>query len=253
MIDIRIVCSHDAVKLAETLMRLLEAEEHRVRLTYGRQALSELEDARGARDAVLLIWSPNARSQTYMLEWVRNIEPARLVEIARETHANDWPPIKRLAAVIDFTNWRGQRGARSWKALTERLDAITRALGPPTLPTRTLLAASVAGMAAVVGVAMVRGDGPVETQIGPTPLSEVAVTQPNAGVGGPLNATEPASLEDGVLRVRHFRHIELIEPLPVEPLANLPEYEEYELRNRTLLERLNAYNPLRRASDDPAQ
>ena len=83
MIDVRIICTHDAVKLAEMLTRLLEAEEHRVRLTYGRQAMSELEEARDARDAVLLIWSPDARSQTYMLEWARNIDPVALVEIAR--------------------------------------------------------------------------------------------------------------------------------------------------------------------------
>jgi len=251
MIDVRIVCTHDAVKLAEMLMRLLEAEEHRVRLSYGRQALGELEEARAARDAVLLIWSPNARSQTYMLEWARNIEPSRLVELASDT--SDWPSIKRHAAVIDFSNWRGQRGARSWKALNERLNELARSLGPWQPPTKALLAMGFASVAAVAGVVMVRGTATVENAITPSPLEDVATNDPSAGVGGPLDAVEPASLEDELLHVRQFRTPERIEALPLAPLAHLPEFEEYELRNRTLLERLTALNPLRRDSDDTAQ
>lgn len=247
MIDVRIICAHDAVKLADLLTRLLEAEEHRVRLTYGRQSLSELEDARGARDAVLLIWSPNARSQSYMIEWARNIDPSRLIEIAQDT--GDWPTIKRLAAVIDFTNWRGQRGARSWKALTERLGAITRMMGPPEYPTRALMAAGFAGMAVVTGAVGARLTAPDPSAIDPTPFEEVAIVNPDDGMGGSLSVIEPASLEDLELSVRRFRTIELIDPLPAEPLASLPEYEEHDLRDRTLLERLNAYNPLRRDDD----
>lgn len=244
MIDIRIVCAHDAAKLAETLMRLLEAEQHRVRLTYGRQALHELDETQGGRGAVLLIWSPNARSQSYMREWARKIEPVRLIEIAHDT--GDWPAIKRMSAVIDFTNWRGQRGARSWKALNERIGAIARAQEPPQLPTKTLLAAGVAGMAAVTGALMVRVNVPAENQIAPTPFEEVAILNPDDGVGGPLSAVEPASLEDDILRVRHFRPVSLIDSSPGETLAALPKLESYELREPTLLERLSAYNPLRR-------
>jgi len=33
MVDIRIVCARDAVKTAETLRRLLEAEQHRVNVS----------------------------------------------------------------------------------------------------------------------------------------------------------------------------------------------------------------------------
>jgi hypothetical protein len=247
MIDVRIVCSHDALKLAEMLMRLLEAEQHRVRLAYGRQALGELEEARGAEDAVLLIWSPNARAQTYMLEWAHNIDPRRLVEIARD--ASDWPSIKRVAGVIDFTSWRGQRGARAWKALTERLNDIERALGPYRLPTKTMAAMGLVGVAAVAGAVMIRTNN-VEPQVEPVPLEEIAATDPGLGIGGPLSAMEPASIEEE-LHVRHFRQFEPIEALPHEALASVPELEQFELRDRTLLERLAAYNPLRRLDDDP--
>lgn len=244
MIDVRIVCTHDAVKLAETLTRLLEAEEHRVRLTYGRQALHELEDARGAKDAVLLIWSPNARSQTYMLEWARNIEAHRLIEIARET--SDFPVIKRLAAVIDFSNWKGQRGARSWKALNERLAAIARSFEPPELPVKQMVAAGFATVAVASGSLLAGMSRPAETPIVPIPLEEAAVVDPNAGIGGSLDIVEPASDPTGQIAARRYRQIELIDPLPQQSLAGLPAYEEYVLRDRTILETLNAYNPLRR-------
>jgi DNA-binding NtrC family response regulator len=116
MIDVRIICTYDAAKLAETLTRLLEAEEHRVRLTIGRQAMTELDSALETRDAVLLIWSPDARSQTYMLEWARRIEEARVIDI---TLTPDWPRLGRKSTVaIDFTQWRGERSERAaWNAL----------------------------------------------------------------------------------------------------------------------------------------
>jgi hypothetical protein len=117
MIDVRIICTYDALKLAETLTRLLEAEEHRVRLSVGRQSLSELETARCERDAVLVIWSPDARSQIYMLEWANKIDATRLVEISLA----DPPRVARKATVIDFSHWRGERGERAaWNALNDR-------------------------------------------------------------------------------------------------------------------------------------
>jgi hypothetical protein len=238
----------DAVKLAEMLTRLLEAEEHRVRLTYGRQALLELQDARDTKDAVLLIWSPNARSQTYMLEWARNIEPHRLIEIARET--SDFPVIKRLAAVIDFSNWKGQRGARGWKALNERLAAIARSFEPPQLPVKQMVAAGVATFAVAGGSLLAGMNSPTETQIVPVPLEEAAVVDSDAGIGGSLDIVEPASDPTGEISVRRYREIELIDPLPQQSLAGLPAYEEYVLRDRTILETLNAYNPLRRSGDE---
>jgi hypothetical protein len=251
MIDVRIICSHDAVKLAEMLTRLLEAEEHRVRLTYGRQSLLELEDATEARDAVLLIWSPDARSQSYMLEWARNIDPSRLVEIARGT--SDWHPIKRLAAVIDFSNWRGERGARAWKTLTERLGVIARALEPPKpVPAKALMAMGVASVAAVAGALAVRVNMPLEQIATPAPLEEIAAIDPASGIGGPLSAIEPASLEDEKLRLRHYPELA---PLDTtwEPLSSLVEYQEVELRDPTLRERFDgALNTLGLRSDEPS-
>jgi len=236
MIDVRIVCTHDAAKLAETLTRLLEAEEHRVRLTYGRQALLELEDAREARDAVLLIWSPDARSQTYMLEWARNIEPSRLIEIARGT--TDYPAIKRLAAVIDFSQWRGQRGARAWKSLTERLATITRALSPQApVPAKAIWAVGIASAAAVAGAVVVRVNAPTEG-LPVTPLEEVAAADMEVGVGGALTAIEPASFEE-IIRLRRIPELEPIDMTPSVPLAPLPVYQEPELRDATILERLD--------------
>ena len=165
-------------------MRLLEAEDHRVRLTYGRQALSELEEARAGQDAVLLIWSPNARSQTYMLEWAHSIPPSRLAEIAQGTH--DCPPMKRLAAVVDFTNWRGQRGARAWKALVERLNTIAGGLGPMRVPTKAIAAVSFAGVAAVASGMMLR-PADIERQITPVPLEDIATN--DLGLRGALGLT----------------------------------------------------------------
>ncbi len=250
MSNVRIVCAHDAVKLAEMLTRLLEAEEHRVRLSYGRRALSELEDASRTQDAVVLIWSPNARSQTYMIEWARTIEPARLVEISCAT--GDWPAIKRVAPVIDFTPWRGERGARAWKLLNERLSAVARTYAPQKpIPVKAFVAMGFAGAAAAAGALMVRVDASVETGPAPASLTDVAVTDFEAGMGGPLTAIEPASMDDGQLRTHRYREFAPIAAPPAEPLARLPELPELELRDPTMLERLQALNPLRREGGDP--
>ncbi len=249
MIDVHMVCSHDALKLAEMLMRLLEAEEHRVRLSYGRQALGALDEAAGSPDAVILIWSPNARAQTYMHAWAQRIEPRRLVELA--LGASDWPTIKRVAPVIDFTGWRGQRGARPWKALTERLHAVAGALGPHRAPTKAMMAIGLAGVAAVASAVMTRPETPIEHLEVGAPLEELTATDSHIGVGGPLTAIEPASIEDEVLSMRRFRAIEPITDQATDPLAPVPEFELLELRDRTFLERLNAYNPLRRRSQEP--
>jgi hypothetical protein len=246
MLEIRIVCAHEAIPLAEMLMRLLEAEEYRVRMSYGRQSLQDLEETSASQSLVLLIWSPNARSQTYMIEWARTIEPAHLIEIAH--HVSDCPPIKRLAAVIDFTNWRGQRGARCWKSLDERLAAIIRAR-TQKVPLRTLATIGAAGLAAV-SAAVVMG---VHT---PQPETMVALTEdaalddPSSGIGGPLSAIEPESMDDGSIILRHYPEMALIEAQPAQTLADLPELGTIELREPTLLERLNSYNPLRRDDDN---
>lgn len=236
MIDIRIVCTHDAVGLAEALMRLLAAEQHRVMLTYGRHSLRELEAAQSSREAIVLIWSNDAPSQHYMLEWLHGIDPSRLVEVARAPGA---PRLERRAALIDFTNWRGDRGSRPWTALNERLRAVARAMEPPKAPpNRAALALGVASLAAVTSAIFVRADQDV-AGAAPEPIeSIIASTDTPEAVGGPLTAVEPASAD---------------EPIEVRPLgARLPRMElttselpppgevvETELRSPTLFERIS--------------
>jgi len=244
MIDVRIVCCHDAKPLAETLTRLLEAEQHRVRVTVGRLALAELEEARTEQDAVLLIWSPDARSQTYMIEWGNKIEAWRLVEIARTP---DCPRIARKAPVIDFTQWRGERGGgRAWDALNERLRAVQRVVNPPKPVSKPAIAAMVMlAVAAMFGAVAERNRAVHRTQTAEEPAPvETAVISNGTERGGPIVAIEPASLDETL----HFRRIpnaplvDASEPItltPIDPIDLEP------IRAETLLERLNDFNPLR--------
>jgi hypothetical protein len=244
MTDVRIICTHDASKLAETLMRLLEAEQHRVRLTIGRQAMGELEFARNARDAVMLIWSPDARSQTYMLEWAKEIAAHRLVEL---TLTDDYPKIGRKAAqAIDYSHWRGTRGTSQWNALNDRLRAVQRALNPPKPPPKyAAFALGMASAAAVTGAVVMRMNDASLPSVGDETTQEALVAgDPSTGLGGPLSALEPDSVEDQ-LRFRRLPNVTPLHYSDYEPLANVPEPVEIELRQETLLERLNAFNPLR--------
>jgi hypothetical protein len=243
MIDIRIVCTHDALKLAEMLMRLLEAEQHQVRLTHGRQSLGDLEEAKTSRDAVLLIWSANAPSQHYMREWARNIPPARLIEVAR---APGWPANTRKAPVLDFIAWRGERGARAWDALNERLRIINRAMAPPKpAPSRPALVLGLVGIAAVGAAAAVRMNdtAPAPALAQDAHEQTLVAAEPDTGVGGPLSAIEPPSVEE-IERIPLLRYAPLEPPAP--ELMEISEYDAPELRPPTLLERLSsAFSPLR--------
>lgn len=249
MIDIRTVCTHDGRKLANTLVRLLEAEQHQVRLTFGRQSLSELDAAKASHDAVLIIWSPDAPSQTYMLEWARSIDPNRLVEIALTP---SWPRIERVAPVIDFTAWRGERGARPWNALNERLRAVARTMEPPKAPTRAAIAVGLASVAAVGVAAVVRvNDGPP-----PAPVDEpthTALVEETTGLGGALEAIEPPSVED-VFTIQSTRmpRVPLMPATPTPELVEVKPFDPPEIRDPTLLERLRALNPLRLVDRDEA-
>jgi len=259
-IDVRIVCTYDAVKLAEMLMRLLEAEQHKVRLVYGRRSLADLEHAKTSRGAVVLIWSVNAPTQHYMREWARNIAAGQLIEIAR---APGWPQSERKAPVIDFMNWRGERGARAWHALNERLRAIARVMEPrKPPPNRAALALGIASIAAVTGAAMVRMHenelpiAPTETidqsiavAESETGVGETDVGESETGVGGPLEAetVEPPSAED--LEALPPLHVTPLEPMHAE-LGEVAVYRPTRLRPPTLLERIGSLNPLRLLSDD---
>lgn len=252
MIDIRIVCTHDAVKLAETLMRLLEAEEHVVQLAFGRQSLAQLETAKTSRDAVVLIWSNDAPSQTYMLEWLHGVDPARVVEIAR---APGWPArTERKAQVIDFTTWRGERGARAWNALNERLRQVARVVEPPRPPPkRAALALGLASVAAVGGALMVRMNDTV-APAAPMDSGPVVSADDAIGMGGSLEIIEPASREEieTIARVPLTR----TPPLDLTPPAELAQnihYELDEIREPTLIERLTSLNPLRSPDESDGQ
>lgn len=242
MIEIRTVCTHDAKKLANTLVRLLEAEQHRVRLIFGRQSLAELEGAKSAREAVLIIWSPDAPSQTYMLEWAHNIDPSRLIEIAL---APGWPRINRKAPVIDFSGWRGERGARAWNALNERLRAVARVLEPPRPQKHAALALGLASMAAVGVAAVVRvNDTPAPPEPTQEPF-EMTMNEEVIGLGGALVAIEPPSADEPELQRLPNPRFTPLQPAPEPALMPIEPYTMPEIRDPTLLERLSALNPLR--------
>jgi len=249
MIDVRIVCTYDAKPLAETLTRLLEAEQHRVRFTVGRLALSELEQARTEQDAVLLIWSPDARSQTYMIEWGNKIEAWRLVEIARTP---DYPPISRKAPVIDFTQWRGERGGRAWDALNDRLRAVSNVVNPPKPVSKPAIAAMVMlAVAAMFGAVAERNRTAhhTETAEEPAPV-EMAVENNGNERGGPIVAIEPASLDE-TLHFRRIPNAPLIDVSEPYTLTPIDPVEAQTIRSETLFERLSDLNPLRARAPTP--
>lgn len=230
-------------------MRLLEAEQHRVRLTIGRQAMGELEVARETSDAVMLIWSPDARSQTYMLEWAKQIAPHRLVEL---TLTDDYPKFARkAAAAIDYSNWRGTRGTSQWNALNDRLRAVARALNPPKPPSKyAALALGMASAAAMTGAVVMRmHDTSLPLAGADTAQDTLVAADPSTGLGGPLSAVEPDSLEDQVLNFRRLPNAAALPRAAYAPLARAPAPVEIELRQETLLERLNNLNPLRQAAE----
>jgi len=251
MTDVRIIASYDAARLAETLTRLLEAEQHRVRLSLGRQTMGELEDARTSHDAVLLIWSPDARSQSYMREWAIKIDPRRLVELATTPDA---PKIARKAPVVDFAQWRGERGGGAWHGMVDRLRAVEHFLNPPKPPSKMALAAmGMASAAAVTGAVFLRVN---DTSL-PTASAEenpntqqLAAADPSTGLGGPLSAVEPASIDDDLLHVRPTANLRPMRAQAPARLADVPDVRYMSLRDETLLERLNAFNPLRQLNLD---
>ncbi|WP_395645636.1 hypothetical protein [Terricaulis sp.] len=240
MTGIVLVCTHDAVKVAETLARLLAAEDHPVRLCYGRQSLDEIEPVRASKDAVLLIWSVDAPSTHYMLQWLASFDPVRVIEIAR---APGWPKNDaRKGPVIDFSAWRlGDRGGRAWHQLLERVSVVERALAPARPPPRrAAIALGMASMAAVGGAIFVRvneaPDAPQLTSHAGTMSLEAA---PMDGVGGPVTAFEPASADDTVLRLGVRPHAQPLGAADYEPLAEVPEIPEQDIREPSLLGRIS--------------
>jgi len=242
MTALRLVCTHDALELARTLSRLLAAEEHEVALSYGRNSLDELALAETSREAVVLIWSRQAATTQYIFEWAKRIAPARVIDIAAA------PDAARRGA-IDFHNWRGDRGSRAWHALNDRLRAIARGMEPAKPPPiRAALALGVASAAAVGVAFVVRVNEGAEQQNSPVDYEEVAATyDTGAGVGGAIMPLEPASLDD-IENIATGPFGARLPPLPAAraiALTSVPSYDEVELRNERLLERLEALVPRR--------
>lgn len=248
MIDIRIVCTHDAMKVAEMLVRLLEAEQHVVRLTCGRQAYHDLEAAKDSDEAVIMIWSPAAPMQEYMLAWAERTDPQRLIELARAPGA---PKLTRIGAVIEFTQWRGERGGRAWNALNDRLRTVSRVLEPAAPPPRqAVMALGAAGLLAIGGAFIVRINDvaapqqQAETAPATLPFSEAT------GIGGAVEFIEPASVEDMYRLPRLPSRIAPLTPQSHPSLYLVEPYEPAEIRDPTLLERLRDINPLRDRDDE---
>ena len=248
MVDIRIVCARDAVKTAEMLRRLLEAEQHSVDVSFGRHSLDQFEHARDAGEVVLLIWSANAPGAHYMFEWAERFDRKYLVEIAS---AVGWPDLKRAMPVIDFVNWNGTRGSKAWVALIERLKPFSRVRAikvPP--PRRAAMALGFAAAAAVMGAMVVRVQAGVGTDAAPTPTPEALHVNASAGVGGPeersaADAVEPPSIEDipVVMPHRALAHV-LHSDADLEIVDLLDAGAVPAIRPPTLLERLGEFNPL---------
>ena len=249
MTDIRIVCARDAAKTAETLRRLLEAEQHRVDVSIGRHSLDQFEQAAQAAEVVVLIWSANAPGAHYMFEWAERFEPKRLVEIAV---ASGWPNLSRSAPVIDFAGWNGTRGGKSWLALSERLRPFMRVRDVKTAaspPRRAAMALGVAAAAAMVGAVVVRvhANSPGE-QAAPEPDVTLHVA-PSGGVGGPFEtlpsqAIEPPSAEDTTVFVAaHVQRMPQLDVVEEPELADPPDVQTFVIRPPTLLERLGELIP----------
>ncbi|MBS0385972.1 MAG: hypothetical protein JSS00_11545 [Proteobacteria bacterium] len=253
MVDIRIVCARDAVRTADTLRRLLEAEQHRVSVSIGRHSLDQFAHALESGEIALLIWSANAPGAHYMLEWAERFDRRRIIEIADATGC---PDFKRTAPVIDFVGWNGTRGSRAWVALSERLRPFSRVReikAPP--PRQAMMALGFAAAAAMVGAVVVRVHaGPANL---PTPEPEADALHVTAGdgVGGPLerlptDAVEPPSIEDVVLVVPpRIAPLPQLHVAPEGPLVDLSEAPHVEIRQPTLLERLAELNPLQQLAE----
>ncbi|MBY0564228.1 MAG: hypothetical protein K2P58_08580 [Hyphomonadaceae bacterium] len=262
MIDVRIICTFDTLHWAtDSLGRFLEAEQHRVRVCYGRQSLEELDDAKTAREAVIVVWSQDAVFSQYMLDWARSISPIRLVEIATTPRH---PRIERMAPVLDFTTWRGDRPSDSrhvWRALLQRLEAVEYDTAPPKPPPMgASIVLSVASALAVVaaGAHRVADDGApmvaetieVTAPVVVTDSSVITPVQSTVALGGAVDVMEPASFED----------LEVIAPIQAArtpllqvtspDLVELEPYAQPELPSRNLLTFIGDLNPLRGQGND---
>ncbi len=259
MINVRIVCAHDAVDTAKRIMRLLEAEGHAVKLCFGRANLSQMQAAKDSAEAVLVIWSVNAASAHYMHHAAMQAPAQRLIEIAR---APGWPSLDhRRHQPIDFTRWNGERGGldlrNPWRELEERLRGVARAFEPPRpQPTRAAMAMGAAGMVALGAAAVMRVDNETRAlpELEDQRVSYATVEEVIADArGGPLlTPVEPFSAPDEEDAfgpyVRRARMLEGPAPLDLAPMTPLEDMVEGQsFRDQSLLARLASSSGQRRS------
>lgn len=252
MTNIIAVCTREAHARVGEIVRLLEAEGHRVRVIAQRHDRTQMDAVEYEDHAILLVWSMDAPSTNHMQQWLHQSDPSYLVEIAT---APGWPERKnRKAAVIDFSKWRGERG-RSWSALTDRLNAVEKVINPPEPPVRQAAGAlGVVSMVAVAFAVSVRSDDSgISAPILQPQENHIASTleAPIVSVGGAIDAIEPASIDDLLVPdVRPLR-TPLVEPTPAPRLATLSNSVLPEVRDPTLFERVrDAIVPPRDAADE---
>ncbi|MES1198928.1 MAG: hypothetical protein ABUS48_03005 [Pseudomonadota bacterium] len=247
-VPIRIVCTRDALKLAEDMQRKLTAEQHAVEISCGRQSLGDIEKARA--EAVILIWSRDAPTSHYMLQWAARIPPARLIDVNRG-RSN---PSASKRAGIDFCHWEGERGASAaWHALEERLRGVTRISQPKKPPPRrAAMVLAVLSALAVGDAAWLRMQDerrpPVQPLEEPTPIAMTQTPGAVGGEGGPLVAREPASRpEEKALvfyRVRRVQPLDAPRAMPLSDVETAPDFEIE--RDPTMLDRIVSFAaPLR--------
>ena len=237
MTNVRIVCTHDAAKTAQMLMRVLAAEGYNLDLSCGRGSLDQLERAVAAKEAVILIWSFDAPAAVFMTTWQKRVDPNFLVEVARAPGAPALPA--RRAPVIDFSSWRGERGGGAWRGLQERLRAVIRHAEPPRqVSPRAMIALGAASAVAVTGAFIIRlGDNTASSDV-VAQKDALTLYDIDVGLGGPLTAVEPAS-EDDVLFGPLARRAEAI-PAHADGavLSPAPIAQPLQAREAQLLERL---------------
>lgn len=264
LIPVRIVCTRDAVETAQSIQRLLSAEEHTVELSFGRTSMTLIDGACESGEAVLLIWSPGAPTTHYMRQWAARVSPAKLVEIARGSVVP--PSDTRAAPVIDFSHWNGTRGGAAWRALEDRLRQIGRSSEQPKpAPKVPAMVLGLVSAMLVVGAVTERvldaqrggGGAPADDQL--VEASEFltpALHEGPVAAGGAITATEPASAGefDNVMSLRLARAnatVPALDPLNAAPLRAPDAADPVHFSQLSMMDRLASIAaPLVRGEDE---
>lgn len=248
MTTYNIVCSYDAARdpssPARLLGRVLGAEGVNVELCYGRETRELIERTAAARDPVILLWTSEAVSASYMRDWQKSIDPQLLIELACVPFHSVPEMPNRRAALVEFGTWHGQRAGHEWRGLQERMKWVERALNPP----RPVTPGSLAALAAATGMALTgawvirAGDDGAQMQMAAQDDAPglLAADDPSTGLGGPLVSEEPAGIDDGEVNFGPLaRRAEAIQAVQYGPMASpAPIADPLDAREAQLLDRL---------------